>query len=90
MKDKKYPVPDDCTSMMCNDLGDEYCSECSHAQFRGRSKVAGVMYRWLYEPYDCITFLTKEGDPLTTNETPKRNSPIWERIGAWKKRRGLH
>ena len=85
----KHPVPDDCTSTMCNNLGHEYCQECSHAQFVGRSKVAGVMYRWLYEPYETLTFLTKEGDPLTTNETPKRNSPVWERIGAWQKRRGL-
>lgn len=87
--EKKHPVPDDCTSSMCDKLGDEYCRGCSHAIFRGRSKVDGVMYRWILEPYDGVTFLTKDGDPLTTDETPGKNHPVRQRYGAWLKRRGF-
>lgn len=85
----KHPVPDDCTSMMCNDLGSKCCQKCSHAIFRGRSKVFGVMHRWIKEPNFGVTFLTKEGDPLTTDETPCREHPVWDRFSAWQKRRGL-
>ena len=85
----KHPIPDDCTSMWCNDLGSKYCQECSHAIFRGRSKVDGVMYRWILEPYYGVTFLTKEGDPLTTYESPNQDHPVWPGFKAWKKRRGL-
>ena len=60
----KNPVPDDCTSSMCNNFGGEYCRGCSHSQWRGRSKVDGVMYRWLLEPYCGVTFLTKGGRPF--------------------------
>ena len=83
---KKHPIPDDCTSMMCNDLGSKYCWECSHAIFRGRSRVDGVMYRWIFEPYHGVTFIDKDGDPLTT---PDWNPPVWKRFSAWQKRRGL-
>ena len=86
---KKHPIPDDCISMLCDDLGGEYCQECSHAIFRGRSKVDGVMYRWIWEYFFGVTFLTKDGDPLTTDETPGKEHPVRERVGAWEKRRGL-
>lgn len=85
----KTIVPDGCTSATCGDFGCDYCRECSHAQFRGRSKVDGKMYRWLFEPYYGVTFLTKGGDPLTTDEIPGENHPVWARFGAWQKRRGL-
>ena len=86
---KKHPIPDDCTSMMCNDLGSKDCWECSHAIFWGRSRVDGVMYRWIFEPYNGVSFLTKGGDFLPISKTPGKNHPVWKRFSAWQKRRGL-
>ena len=83
----KNPIPDDCTSMLCDDLGGEYCQECSHAIFRGRSKVDGVMYRWEYQPYYGLEFYKKNGDPVVV--CPGMKNPVWDRYSKWRKRRGL-
>jgi len=87
MKDKKHPIPDDCTSMMCNNFGCEYCWECSHAIFRGRSKVNDKIYRWKYQPYYGVLFLNKDGSEVKV--CPGERTPVWKRFGAWQKRRGL-
>jgi len=47
------------------------------------------MYRWIFEPYHGVTFIDKDGDPLTTDETKYWNHPVWKRFSAWQKRRGL-
>ena len=83
----KNPVPDDCTSTMCDDLGGEYCWECSHAIFNGRSKVNGKMYRWVFQPYYGVDFYKKNGDREVVY--PGMKNPVWDRFGAWQKRRGL-
>ena len=87
MATKKNPVPDDCTSMMCNNFGCDYCRECSHAIFKGRSKVNGKMYRWEFQPYYGVLFLNKDGSDVKAY--PGIKNPVWDRFEEWQKRRGL-
>ena len=81
-------IPDECTSFGCTgELGSDYCRECSHAIFYGRSKINTKLWRWEFRPHYGFSFVDKDKEPIGVS--PHNRHPVWKRFEAWQKRRGL-
>ena len=75
-------IPRYCSSTMCDSYGCEYCSECSHASHYGAgTDINGKHWWWKYEPQYGITFLEKDGKPMSRQ--PSINSPAWSVLDKW-------
>ena len=55
---KKKTIPDECSSLICDPgrKGKDHCPKCSHANFKGSCKIAGVIFSWDYSPRFGPTF----------------------------------
>ena len=70
-----------CTSLMCNSLGCDYCKKCSHACFKGQGSVNGKEWRWEFNPMFGPLFLRKNDVPLKNQ--PLKNHPVWKVFDEW-------
>jgi len=71
--------------MLCDNLGCDYCKECSHAIFKGEGKDrTGKPWRWQYGPLNRgAEFLGAKGQVLRNQ--PGEDSPAWGVFGKWYK-----
>ena len=78
--------PDICTSIMCSDLGADYCQQCSHGVYFGEGiDKNGKLWRWEFQAYYGPMFLKKDGEPLK-NQPERENHPAWEPFEVWLKK----
>ena len=79
MKNRK---PDVCSSFACDELGCDYCKQCSHAYYHGETKIGNVTYYWEFNPYHGPYFkrsTSKDEYYWIPNERHK----VWSKFHDW-------
>lgn len=72
--------PDICTSLHCEDLGCDYCKECSHAIFKGEVQT-NKTHTFEFNPQYGVTFTKKNGSPKAVQ--PAEKNPVWNKWEEW-------
>jgi len=70
-----------CSSFHCHEHDCDYCPNCSHAHYRGTTKIDGREYEWEFSPYhgplfSCRALGKKDWYPHARHE-------VWKRFNRW-------
>lgn len=78
--------PDDCTSFGRGCTPNPHCPKCSHAIYKGGTRINDKLVSWEFEPYHGYTF---HGGGYRPSRYPGSGNRIWSRVEKWRKERGL-